>query len=79
MNFNISAGSSTPAQFAVGEDVYYKHNDSYFKAKVTSLNAFVASSAERWYYIKADTESAYWKVTEKNIYKIVWRYDYSKY
>lgn len=62
---NFANNSTALAQFAVGEEVYYKQNGSYLKAKITSLNAFVASSAERWYFIKVDTESSYWKVTEK--------------
>ena len=80
MNFNIPAGTSTPAKFAVGEEVYYKQsNSSYRIVKVTSLNPFVASSAERWYLVKADDVSNYWKVREKTLYKMVWKYDWSKY
>lgn len=79
MNFNISAGSSISAQFAVGEEVYYKLNGEYVRAKVTSLSPFDTNAPERWYIIKVDTESAARQVTEKEIYKIVWKYDYSKY
>lgn len=79
MNFNIPAGSSISAQFTVGEEVYYKLNGEYVRAKVTSLSPFNTNAPERWYIIKVDTESAARQVIEKEIYKIVWKYDYSKY
>lgn len=79
MNFDIPSSSSTTAQFTVGEDVYYKSNETFLKAIVTSLAQFDQSATKRLYNIKVDAESTERQMTEVELYKIVRRYNYSKY
>lgn len=79
MNFDIPSSSSTTAQFTIGEDVYYKSNETFLKAIVTSLAQFDQSATKRLYNIKVDAESTERQMTEVELYKIVRRYNYSKY